>query len=242
MSAKTTPAGKARDETSEDKGDKAAAWQKSRDPLGGSTYDRIRAAISSGHLKPGERVTEAGLAKWLSVSRTPVREAIFRLESEGLLTRLPRQGLTVRQLNYQEVVELYAMREVLEGTAARFAASHASEAEIDTLADIVASERASPPPDPKQAAQLNKQFHSVIYRAAHNRYLLESLRALGDAMTLLGSTTLALPGRHSEALDEHDAIVAAIRARDADAAEAAARAHIKAAKRNRIRIILQESA
>ena len=219
------------------------------DPLSGSAYGQIRKAIQTGNLKPGTRITESKIAGWLSMSRTPVREALFRLEAEGLLTRQPRLGLTVTKLNYQAVVELYAMRAVLEGTAARFAAHHASEAEVETLRNIVQKERAAPPPNETTttaaaaatAARLNRQFHHILYQAAHNRYLLESLKALSNAMALLGNTTLALPGRHAEALDEHQTIIDAVQAKDGDAAELAARSHIQAAQRNRLKMLLEQS-
>ena len=209
-----------------------------REPRRPAPYDQIRAAIQAGRLTPGSRITESDLAAWLGVSRTPIREAILRLEQEGLLTYAPRQGLTVATLDYQAVIELYAMREVLEGTAARFAASHASEAEIDMLAEMLAIEREHNDSDAEQASATNRQFHQVLYHAAHNRFLLKSLNALADAMMLLGQTTLAFPGRHQTALDEHETIVRAVSGRDPNAAEEAARAHIRAAQRHRLKMII----
>lgn len=212
----------------------------SRDPLGGSAYERIRAAIRDGHLTPGSRITEGELAKWLGVSRTPIREAILRLEQDGLLTYAPRQGLMVAALDYQAVIELYAMREVLEGTAARLAANHASVAEIETLKEMLDIERGLKELDTERAATTNRQFHQILYYAAHNRFLLKALNALSDSMMLLGNTTLALPGRHRTALDEHSEIVSAIEKRDVEAAEQAARAHIREAQRHRVKMIIAE--
>jgi DNA-binding GntR family transcriptional regulator len=209
-----------------------------RDQLGESAYERIREAIRSGDLEPGHRITESDLAKWLNMSRTPVREAVSRLETEGLLTYVPRQGLTVAQLDYQAVMELYEMREVLEGTAARFAAHHAALAEIETLREMLDLEADLGESDPKRGAKANRHFHQIIYHAAHNRYLLKTLNALSDSMMLLGDTTLALPGRHATALEEHRAIVDAISARDADRAQQAACNHIRAAQRHRLKLLL----
>jgi len=209
-----------------------------RDPLGGSAYEQIRDAIRNGRLKPGDRVTESEIANWLKMSRTPVREAVFRLETEGLLTRQSRQGLTVAKLDYQAVIELYAMREVLEGTAAHSAALHASQPEVEALREMLEIERSIGEDDPTKAADANRRFHQIIYHAAHNRYLLKSLNALSNAMILLGHTTLAMPGRHATALEEHEALVEAIAARDAEAAQAAARNHIRAAQRHRVLMIL----
>lgn len=209
-----------------------------RDPLSGSAYERIRAAIRDGKLTPGSRVTEGELASWLGVSRTPIREAILRLEQDGLFAYAPRQGLMVAALDYQAVIELYAMREVLEGTAARLAANHASVAEVETLKEMLEIERSLNGSDPERAAATNQQFHQILHYAAHNRFLLKSLNALGDSMMLLGNTTLAMPGRHATALDEHDAIIAAITRRDPDAAEQAARAHIREAQRHRVKMMI----
>ncbi len=209
-----------------------------RDQLGGSAYDQIRDALGKGRFQPGVRVTENEIASWLNMSRTPVREAIFRLEAEGLLVHKPRQGLTVAELDYQAVIELYEMREVLEGTAAAAAAAHASPAEVEALREMLDIESKLSGDEPAKAAQANQRFHQIISHAAHNRYLLKSLSALSDAMILLGHTTLSLPGRHETALDEHKKIVEAIEAGNADAAREAASGHIRAAQRSRVMMIL----
>lgn len=212
--------------------------EKSRDPLGDSAYERIRGAIRDGQLTPGSRIVESELASWLGVSRTPIREAVLRLEQDGLITYVPRYGLTVASLDYQAVIELYAMREVLEGTAARFAASHASVAELETLKEMLEVERSLDDAASDRAARANRQFHQILYFAAHNRFLLKSLNALSDSMMLLGHTTLAMPGRHKTAVEEHMAIVEAITKRQAEAAEHAARAHIREAQRHRVKMII----
>jgi len=204
--------------------------------LGKSAYDSLKELIASGDLLPGSRVREIELAERLGVSRTPIREALRRLEAEGLLTHAPHAGLVVAKLDHQAVIELYAMREVLEGTAARFAARHASEAEVQELRELVASEMEGSH-EPMHLVRLNQALHGALYRAGHNRYLLRSLHALGNAMMLLGGTTLAIPSRSETAHEEHLAIVSAIEKRDADAAEEAAREHIRNAQRARLRLL-----
>ena len=208
----------------------------SRD-LGQEAYGRIRAAIRDGTLAPGLRLTETDLAARFGVSRTPVRQAIARLESEGLLTHEPRRGLTVTQPDHQQVVELYVMREVLEGAAARLAAQHASPTEIGAMAELVAGEPALFG-DAGALAATNQRLHGLMYLAAHNRYLLRSLEQLAATMALL-PTLLTVGGRAAAAHAEHVAIVAALRARDGDAAEAAARAHAQAAQRHRLAWLVQ---
>jgi DNA-binding GntR family transcriptional regulator len=197
----------------------------------------LREAIRDGRLEPGARLTEVDLAEWLGASRTPVREALARLEAEGLVARDRRRGTIVAELDASMVAELYAMREVLEGAAAAFAARHASDAEIAGLRALVSGDR-SRKRDPQALARSNRQFHEALYRAAHNRYLLKTLSALREAMALLGPTTLAMHGRSSIALDEHAALVSALERRDGPKAEGAARAHIRAAYRARLLVMV----
>ena len=200
--------------------------------LGEAAYARIRAAIRDGSLAPGERLTEVDLAARFGVSRTPVRQAIARLEAEGLLTHEPRRGLSVTRPDHQQVVELYVMREVLEGAAARLAAQHASETEIAAMAEILGAEPAAFG-DAAALAEVNQRLHGLLYLAAHNRYLLRSLEQLAATMSLL-PTLLTHGGRAEAAHAEHRAILAAIGRRDGDAAEAAARAHARAAQKHRL--------
>jgi DNA-binding FadR family transcriptional regulator len=126
------------------------------------------------------------------------------------------------------------MREVLEGTAASLAAQHATEAEIVALEDILEQEAALNT-DSRVLALHNISFHSAIYAAAHNRYLLRSLNGLRDSMALLGRTTYSVPGRVEAALAEHRIVVAAIARRDPAAADTAMRAHMRGAQHARLR-------
>jgi DNA-binding GntR family transcriptional regulator len=199
-------------------------------------YGLLKKEIASGIMGPGSRVRENEIAERLGISRTPVREALRRLEAEGLIVHLPHQGAVIAELDHQAVIELYDMRETLEGTAARYAARHASEAEIQDLAELVESEQDNVG-DYNALAQLNKAFHASLYRAGHNRYLLKALLSLSDAMILLGGTTLAIPDRFAVAHAEHLEIVKAIAGRDPDRAEIAARTHIRNAQRARLKLL-----
>ncbi len=200
--------------------------------LGQDAYARIRAAIREGALPPGLRLTETSLAERFGVSRTPVRQAIARLEAEGLLTHEPRRGLAVTRPDHAQVVELYVMREVLEGAAARLAAQHASETEVEAMAELVETEPAAFD-DARRLAEVNLRLHGMLYLAAHNRYLLRSLEQLSATMALLPSL-LTRGGRAEAAHAEHRAILEALRRRDGAAAEEAARAHARAAQRHRL--------
>lgn len=205
-------------------------------PSAAGAYERLLRAIEEGELAPGSRLREAELAERFQISRTPVREALGRLEAQGLVAHEPHRGASVAQLDYGQVSELYDMREVLEGTAARLAAIHASAVETEILDEMVARDRGLLG-DAPALARTNRLFHRQIHGAARNRFLQGTLETMRLSLVLLpGTTTLAAPDRAAESLAEHAAIVAAIRAHDGDAAEAAARAHIRAAFKARIRI------
>ncbi|MFY0618506.1 GntR family transcriptional regulator [Shimia sp.] len=202
---------------------------------GNATYDALLKDIRDGNLSPGDRLRETDLAARFGVSRTPVREAIRQLETDGLVTHLPRIGATVRKLDYSEVMELYEMRVVLECTAARMAARVASDVEIAELAAI--SDDLAKVGKGIEASHLNRQFHRALLEAAKNRFLLKSMLGLHKAMLILGRTTLADSERFESAIAEHKAVINALMARDGDAAEAAMRAHIVAGQRARIRAL-----
>lgn len=203
-----------------------------------AAYGRLFEAIEDGTLAPGSRLREIELSSWLGISRTPVRAALGRLEGEGLIARDASRGMAVATLDQGMVAELYDMREVLEGTAAGLAARHASEAEIDALREFAQRDRLVGD-DPNRLARCNRHFHEAIFRCAHNRYLMRAVNALRLSMVLLGPTTLATAGRPEAARVEHQAIIEAIARRDAEGAAAAARAHIRAAYRVRLGLMLE---
>lgn len=199
-------------------------------------YSKILAAIRDGTLTPGARIREAQMAEWLEMSRTPVRQAIQRLESEGLLTVEPRAGLVVTPVDADYVAELYFMREILEGTAARLAAESASRADLQVLQEFAQAELDASR-DAQTAVENNRRFHTLIYRSAKNRFLLKSLRALHDSLALLGKSTLFNEARARQAVQEHAKIVEAIVARQPEAAEALMRQHIHSAYQERLKLL-----
>ncbi len=203
-------------------------------------YLQLRNALTSGALKPGERVMEVEVADWLQVSRTPVREALRRLESEGLLRIEARLGLVVASISREAMLELYVMRELLEGTAARLCATSATDIDLMELDELIKREQKMQS-DPAALARHNRLIHEAIHRGAHNRYLEKSLAAVNDTMYLLGPSQMLLPERARTAVSEHAEIVKCILKRDADAAEAAARKHIRSAQRQRLKQLFPEA-
>jgi DNA-binding GntR family transcriptional regulator len=213
-----------------DDGEPSAVRTRSRADF---VYESLRDAISDGRIAGGERVREEEVARNLGVSRTPVREALQRLQQRGILNFGPTRGLVVAQLSHEQIVELYAMREILEGSAARFAAQHATPEEIAILHQLQDQLRAAEGDDLLHK-HLDRRFHQAIYEAAHNRYLMQMLDSMLDSFALLHSTTLRLPHRQRNSDEERQRIIAAIQKHDANRAEKAAREHILQAQRTRV--------
>ncbi len=197
-------------------------------------YTLILDAIDSGLYRPGDRLVEAELAERFGVSRTPVREALQRLETQSMLTRDGR-SLIVASLDHNQLAELYVVRAELEGLAARLAARHATPEEVRVLRDMVDQDRMQVN-DPQALARSNRRFHKQIHLASHNRYLVQQLDLVHRSMALLASTSLAAEGRGPAALSEHAAIVEAIAAGDAEAAQLALKAHISKAFETRLKL------
>jgi DNA-binding GntR family transcriptional regulator len=200
-------------------------------------YRSIKGLIRDGGFPPGQRLKEAELADRLGVSRTPVREALSRLMADGLLTLHPMRGFAVAELDRQQVLELYALREFIEGAAARFAAQHASPHEIRSLRAMIEDSRKIDGRDASAHASMNKRFHAAIGEASHNRYLKEALARLADSLDLIRKTTFLIEGRTGDVERQHLTILDAIEARDADGAEAAARDHIRKAAEVRLALL-----
>ena len=196
-------------------------------------YQKLLGEIRDGLLRPGVRLTEEELAKRLSISRTPVREAIRQLEADGLVEHRAHAGAAVRELSYSEITELYSMRAVLESTVARMAALAASAVELESL-ETLNAEMAAATGDGGERYRLNNQFHRALLDVAKNRFLTRAMDSVQKTLLILGPSTLAEFARAQEAVDEHARILEAIRVRDADTAEREMRHHIEAAHRIRL--------
>jgi len=203
-------------------------------------YSLILTAIESGTYRPGDRLVESELAERFGVSRTPVREALQRLETQAMLVRDGR-SLIVASLDHSQLAELYAVRAELEALAARLAARHASPEEARVLAHMVEEDHKSTG-DPETLARANKRFHRQIHLASHNRYLVQQLDLVHRTMALMARTSLAAEGRSETALAEHARIVDAITAGDADAADHALRQHISMAWETRLKLEAKDGA
>lgn len=193
----------------------------------GDAYSLILTAIDDGVFGPGDRLVESELADRLGVSRTPIREALQRLETQNLLIRDGR-SLIVASLNHTQMAELYVVRAELEGLAARLAAKHATEEEVRVLQDMVREDYRLMK-NPTEMSRANRRFHRQVHLSSHNQFLIQQLDLVHRSMVLFATTSLAADGRPEDAMAEHQRIVEAIAASDEDAADAALKEHISQA-------------
>ncbi|KEJ95780.1 GntR family transcriptional regulator [Pseudosulfitobacter pseudonitzschiae] len=203
-------------------------------PVNTDAYSMILEAIDIGQYRPGDRLVESELADRFGMSRTPIREALQRLETQSLLARDGR-SLIVASLDHNQMAELYVVRGELEGLAANLAARHATAEEVRVLREMVQADNQLLD-DPAAMARANRRFHKQIHLASHNRYLVQQLDLVHRSMALMATTTLAAEGRAEIAQQEHDAIVRAIEAGDGAAAGAALREHISVAFMTRLKL------
>jgi DNA-binding GntR family transcriptional regulator len=198
-----------------------------------TVYEHLYADILSGKLEAGSALVEASLAARYGTSRTPVREALRRLEQDGLLERSAR-SLRVRSRSPEEILEVYEVRIALEGIAARSAAEKRTELDLMRLRTAADDMRNTQSRNPRAMAEANRRFHETLWAASHNSTLIDLLGRLHAHLLRYPETTLSEPGRWEEALDEHDDLVAAIAGRDQHRALQLAETHMTAARDIRI--------
>jgi DNA-binding GntR family transcriptional regulator len=194
--------------------------------LASSAYQRMRAAILEGEYEPGAPLFEVHLASHMGMSRTPVREALKVLARDGLVEVVPSRGYIVPRRSMDDLRELFELRESLEGMAARYAAQRVIDAELrqlEALCDCYAQEE-----DWAQWAQVGTSFHTLVLGAARNTRLTSILDSLkGQIVHSRRSVLQADAQRRDAAIREHRAILDALKAHDPDAAEQAARTHVR---------------
>jgi DNA-binding GntR family transcriptional regulator len=195
-------------------------------------YSLVLAAIDEGTYLPGDRLVESELAVRFGVSRTPVREALQRLETQSVLVRDGR-SMVVSSLDHDQLGELYVVRTELEALAARLAAQHAGPEEVLVLREMVKQDMELLG-NPRELSRANRRFHKQLHLASHNRYLIQQLEMVHRTMALMETTTFAVEGRDLTALEEHSAIVSALENRDGAAAAEALKTHISSAYQTRL--------
>jgi DNA-binding GntR family transcriptional regulator len=203
-------------------------------------YVGIRQMILDGVMRPNRLVREAHLARRLEMSRTPVREALRRLQAEGYLRAIPHGGYAVIEVRQEDLVNVYEVRAALEGLGARYAAERASRADIAQLEDFLeAMEVALEPRDDARLVRLNSEFHDSVAKAAKNRYLQSMLGNIRDVFERYRPQAVARPERRDAAHREHKQLLDAIRTRDGDRAEDLAKEHVHRALEIRLSLPVQ---
>jgi DNA-binding GntR family transcriptional regulator len=199
------------------------------------TYQAVRGALLKGDYMPGDRIYEGAIAQALGVSRNPVREALRRLQQDGLLEVRPHYGVYVATIPVEEIEDIYRIRGALEATAAALAAERMSDADVAELGEIVAEQQAAAssaeplPREPVSVVQADR-FHHAIHIGARSPRLLALLEQIYAQVTHFRNLTLRVPGRAAVSAAGHSAIFDAIRVHDADSAHQQMQLHIEDAR------------
>ena len=203
-------------------------------PLRDVVFETLRDAIITQVLKPGERLMEIQLADEMGVSRTPVREAIRKLELEGLVVMVPRKGAYVAGVSMKDIHEVYEVRAALEMLAVTLAAERITDEELDALERQVLKESEAEATGDENTLDniiyIDSTFHDIIYQAAHNQRLVQFVNILQEQLQRFRAASLSRPGRSKTALDEHKQIVEALAERNGELASKLAKEHIENAE------------
>lgn len=201
--------------------------------LEGRVYERLRDAIAGGALPPGSQLVEARIAEELGVSKTPVREALIRLQRDGLVRIEPYRGARVLEPSEDDIREVLELRSLLECHIARDLAIRRPSEVVDALESCVMESKAALGAGDGQALfDSLTEFSDLMAEACGNDRMVKLLADLRNVLLLIGTTSLRAPGREARSIAEHEAILAAIRRGDADAAAEATVAHIRSIERD----------
>ncbi|MHC1759782.1 MAG: GntR family transcriptional regulator [Negativicutes bacterium] len=200
-------------------------------PLREVVYETLREAIRNGSLTPGERLMEIQLAEELGVSRTPVREAIRKLELERFVVMLPRRGTYVANLSLKDINEVFEIRAALDGLAAGLAAERITEEELEQMERLLVEiAEYIEQHNNQKIVEADEAFHDILYRASRNERLVGIICNLREQFARFRSVSIKYPGRLQNTLEEHRQLVEAIAQRNPEAAQQKAREHIENAE------------
>ncbi|TCO71014.1 GntR family transcriptional regulator [Marinisporobacter balticus] len=196
-------------------------------------FNILREDILNDKYAEGEKLGEAKLAEELGVSRTPVREALKQLELDGIVENKPNRGVIVLGISKQDIEDIYAIREAIEGIAARWAVERITEEELNELKEAYElMEFYTFKKDLEKFAELNTKFHETIYKATKSRYLEQVLKDFQYYMKKTRKRSLNVEGRINESLKEHEVILEAFLNKDNVAAQKALTKHVENSKKN----------
>lgn len=200
-------------------------------PLRETVCEALREAIKHGVLEPGERLMEVQLAEELGISRTPVREAIRKLEQEGYVIMIPRRGTYVSNVSVRDVKEIFEIRSALESLSTGLATMRIEPEELDRLRALLTEiEGHIQRHDIDQIVATDIEFHGLLYQVSRNDRLVAIISNLKEQLARFRTLSMSYPGRLQETLQEHRAMVEAIAAGDVEAARDAAERHMEQAE------------
>lgn len=201
-------------------------------PIRDKVYLYIKQAIVQGVYKSGDRIIERELADQLNVSRTPIREALFRLESQGFVKTMPRKGVVVSKLSPEEVIEIFTILSALEGLAMKLAAQKADQSHRDELSRIIQEidEALSQPVLKEDNWKVHFQINDVICRASQSPRLTQMLDGLSEYIRAFVHMGYELPGRMRKAMEEHRNLAKAVRDGEPELAETYTKIHLENSK------------
>ena len=203
--------------------------------LRGKIYYRLKESILNGEYRPGDNLVEMKLAKEMGVSRTPIREALRQLELEGLVRSIPNKGVVVEGVTKQDVEDIYAIRKMVEGLAARWASEKITSEELKELKDILGlMDYYTQKGEHDKLSELDSKFHDIIFKASQSRPLESILTNFHHFIQKARMVSIGSTGRASHTLEEHTDIFTALEASDPDAAEKAIVRHVESARANLI--------
>lgn len=190
--------------------------------------DRLRALILSRAVRPGERLVQSELAEQLGVSRTPIREALHKLESDGLVTLSPHRGASVADLSLSELEDLYSVRIAIEGYGAFLAARNIANADLERLEALLRQMReVFEQGDRWRLLEINRQFYEVLYAIAERPRLYELIMKHLDLASLYRQMAFAIDHYYRHTIADHEALIAAFRQHDPEAAERLTRTQLE---------------
>ena len=201
-------------------------------PLREAVCETLRDAIRKGILEPGERLMEVQLAEELGISRTPVREAIRKLEQEGYVIMMPRRGTYVSDISTNDVKEIFEIRSALESLATGLAARRIEPDELETLQNLLMEiEGYIAKNDMEKIVETDIKFHGLLYQVSRNERLVNIINNLKEQLARFRTLSMSYPGRLQETLEEHSEMVEAIANGDVSAARDAAEHHMERAEK-----------
>ena len=204
-------------------------------------FERLQNDILNGKYQPGDSLIETRLSEELGVSRTPIREAIRQLELEDLVQAIPNKGVVVKGIPQQDIKDIYTIRMLIEGLAARWAAEKITDEELKELKEVLELEEFfTMKNDAQHLGQYDFKFHVIIFKASKSKPLMHTLSTFHHYVQRARKASFKTPGRALKALKEHRDIYEAIAARDAERAEKLATEHVYNASKNLLNNVKKE--